>query len=51
MSKEDVDDELSDTQETKLHEEGHHSKALHQKIADFERLVQVRDSRFSRNYK
>ena len=51
MSKDGIDDELSDTQETKLHEEGHHNKTLSQKITNFKQLVEVCDSRFSHSNK
>ena len=51
MSKDGINGELSDTQEPKLHEEGQHNKTLRQKITDFKRLVEVRDSRFSHTYK
>lgn len=45
VAEDDIDDELRDAQErmTKLREKGRHNKFLHQKITDFERLVELRD--------
>ena len=45
VKKEDIDEELFDAREqmAKLCSKGRHSKALLRKIADFERLVRLRD--------